>query len=54
MNPIPYKDFVIDGLDADASYVDIKLRCRNKVGWSDFCQKIESVKTAGKKYFQDH
>lgn len=54
MNPIPHKDFVIDGLDADASYVDIKLRCRNKVGWSDFCQKIESVKTSGEKHFQDH
>ena len=45
--PIPEKSFAIDNLAAGTNYSDLKLRCRNKVGWSDFCQKIESVTTAG-------
>lgn len=47
VDPIPETDYVLDHMVAGKMYSDVKLRCRNKVGWSDFCQKIENVTTAG-------
>jgi hypothetical protein len=44
---LPENSFIVDYLTANTEYCDIKLRCKNKVGWSDFCQKIEGVMTAG-------
>jgi len=49
--PIPENSFIIDYLAATTMYCDIKLRCKNEVGWSDFCQKIEGVTTKGEFYF---
>lgn len=46
--PIPKNTFVIEGLFASTTYSDIKLRCKNRIGWSDFGSNIESVETAGK------
>jgi hypothetical protein len=46
-HPIPQNCFVIEGLFARTTYCDIKLRCKNKVGWSKFGPKIESAATAG-------
>jgi len=48
VQPLPENSFIVDYLTANTEYCDIKLRCKNKVGWSDFCQKIQGVMTAGK------
>ncbi len=42
------KPFVIDGLSASAQYIDVKVRCKSSVGWSDFSEPIKSVTTKGK------
>lgn len=46
--PIPKNIYTIDGLAASTTYTNIKFRCKNKVGWSDFSAMIDNVKTKGK------
>lgn len=45
--PLPTSSFVIDGLTASNTYSNIKLRCKNDVGWSDFSSRIDSIQTQG-------
>lgn len=44
--PIPANIYRIDGLDADTTYEDIQIRCRNQTGWSPWSNSI-SAKTRG-------
>jgi hypothetical protein len=46
--PIPKNIYTIDGLAASTTCTNIKIRCRNKVGWSDFSAIMDDVKTKGK------
>jgi hypothetical protein len=46
--PIPKNIYTIDGLEASTTYSNIKIRCKNKVGWSDFSAIIDHVQTTGK------
>ena len=46
--PIPENYFIIDNLIAGSTYCDMMLRCKNEIGWSEFCQKIDRVEMAGK------
>ncbi len=45
--PIPDNSYTIEGLPAGTKCSNIKLRCKNKVGWSGFGQRIKNTKTAG-------
>jgi len=46
----PYSDqtFVLDGLVASTSYSDIRMRCRSRVGWSEYSEAIAHLTTLGK------
>jgi len=44
-NPIPQDGFKLDNLKASTKYVDIRVRCQNKVGLSAFSQPVDSVQT---------
>ena len=46
--PFVHGSFIIDGLSASEQYFEIKIRCKNKMGWSDYSKAVESVKTRGK------
>ena len=50
-SPIPTNTFTLEGLQAATKYTDIKIRCKNIIGWSDFSGKISMVKTAGMPVF---
>jgi hypothetical protein len=52
LHPLPENIYTIDGLAASTTYSNIKIRCKNKVGWSDFSVIIDNVKTKGKCCFQ--
>ena len=46
-NPSKGSSFIINGLSAGMLYLGIKIRCKNVVGWSDYSNVLESVKTKG-------
>jgi len=47
-NSTPKGSFVLEDLNPETLYTDIKIRCRNKAGWwSEFCSPIGSITTRG-------
>ena len=47
-NPIPNNTYIISDLNASTLYLDIKIRCRNKIGWGGYSIPIERCYTSGK------
>ncbi len=45
--PHAVNSFILYGLHASSYYLDIRIRCRNCIGWSDYSVAIDSVKTGG-------
>ena len=45
--PIIAESFILDGLSASTQYLGIRMRCKNRIGWSDYSTPIDVVKTAG-------
>lgn len=46
-SPIPQHKFTLEGLHAATEYKNIKLQCKNRIGWSDYSSSIDLVRTAG-------
>jgi hypothetical protein len=40
-------DFILDGLSASTLYTSIRVRCKNKIGWSNYSSAIDFAKTTG-------
>ena len=47
VNPLPRGIFLVSDLQAQTSYRDVKLQCRNEIGWSDYSENIDVVVTKG-------
>lgn len=46
--PLCGNSFILDGLSAATQYTGIRMRCKNRIGWSDYSTPIDCVKTGGK------
>lgn len=47
VNPLPGGIFLVSDLQAKTSHRDVKVRCRNKIGWSDYSESIDVITTKG-------
>lgn len=45
--PISSNCFVLDGLLASTQYSGIRMRCRNRIGWSNYSEAIDYIQTGG-------
>ena len=47
-NPVPNNTYIMSDLNASTLFLDIKIRCRNEIGWSDYSIPIERCYTSSK------
>ena len=50
-SPLPRDTFKLEGLKGSATYSNIQLRCKNVIGWSDYSEAINSIKTKSTLYY---